>query len=92
MSVTAAALQAAAESSASSAGTGTVFQVTQGPIALDATYDSFYVVGVTTPYAGRSMWVCTIAAENAATQAADVLTALTAGPVDNNCVAPTAPA
>jgi len=88
MSVTAAALQAAGDS----ANTLNTYIVTQGPIALDATYDSFYVVGKVSPYAGRSMWVCTIAAENAATQAADVLTALTAGPVDNNCVAPTAPA
>lgn len=88
MSVTAAALQAAGDS----ANTLNVFIVQQGPIAIDATYDSFYVVGKVSPYAGRAMWVCTIAAENAATQAADVITALTAGPFDNNVVAPTAPA
>jgi hypothetical protein len=42
---------------------------------LDATYDAHYVVGQT-GYAGRCLWVQTTAANNAATQAAAITTAL----------------
>jgi len=84
MAITAAALQAAADS----ANTLQVYKVLQGPLALDATYDAFYVDGMQT-YPGRSMWVCTTKAGNAAAQHAEVVTALGLGPTDSNCVEPT---
>jgi len=83
MAITAAALQAAADS----ANTLQVYKVLQGPLVLDATYDSFYVDGLQT-YPGRSMWVATTKAGNAAAQHAEVLTALAAGPFDANVVVP----
>lgn len=90
MSITAAALQAAAEAAYSSAGEGTVYQVIQGPISLgsdgEISYDGFYCVGVTEPYAGRAMWVRVNAAGNAAAQHAEVDTALQAGPCDTNAL------
>lgn len=82
MAITAAALQAAADS----ANTLNVYQVTQGPIALDATYDAFYVVGKGEPYAGRSMWCRTTKAGDAAAQHAEVIAALKAGPCDTNAL------
>ena len=84
MAITAAALQAAADS----ANTLQVYRVLQGPIALDATYDAFYVDGLQT-VPGRAMWVCTTKAGNAAAQHAEVLTALGLGPFDSNVVEPT---
>ena len=83
MAITAAALQAAADS----ANTMQVYRVLQGPLSLDATYDAFYVDGVQT-YPGRSMWVATTKAGNAAAQHAEVLTALAAGPFDSTVVTP----
>lgn len=82
MTITAAALQAAGDS----ANTMRVYQVQQGPIAIDATYDAFYVVGTGDPYSGRSMWVRTTSAGNAAAQHAEVIAALAAGPVDTNAL------
>ena len=87
MAITAAALQAAADA----ANTMQVYKVLQGPITLDATYNAWYIDGMQT-YPGRAMWVNTITAENAATQHADVLAALAAGPFDYRVVTPTAPA
>mgnify|MGYP006978971936 CR=1 FL=1 len=84
MAITAAALQAAADS----ANTLQVYRVLQGQIALDATYDAVYVDGLQT-FPGRSMWVCTTKAGNAAAQHAEVLTALGLGPFDSNVVEPT---
>ena len=83
MAITAAALQAAADAG----NTLQVYRVLQGPIALDATYDAFYVDGVQT-YPGRAMWVATTKAGNAAAQHAEVLTALAAGPFDSTVVVP----
>lgn len=42
----------------------------------DATYDAHYVVGITTPYAGKSKWILTTTAETAANQAAEIVAAL----------------
>lgn len=83
MAITAAALQAAADA----ANTLQVYRVLQGPISLDATYDSFYVDGVQS-FPGRSMWVATTKAGNAAVQHAEVLAALAAGPFDSKVVTP----
>lgn len=83
MAITAAALQAAADS----ANTLQVYKVLQGPLALDATYDAFYIDGMQT-YPGRAMWVATTKAGNAAAQHAEVLTAMAAGPFDSTVVVP----
>lgn len=84
MTITAAALQAAAEAATSSGSTGTVIQVPQGPVSIDGTYDVFYVVGVTAPYAGRTMWCRTTKVLIANLQWQQVEAALLAGPVDVN--------
>ncbi len=60
-----------------SANTVHVANITQS-IAIDGTYDAHYVVGVTEPYAGRSRWCQTTAANTAAQQATSILTALVA--------------
>ena len=83
MAITAAALQAAADS----ANTLQVYRVLQGPLVLDGTYDAFYVDGLQT-YPGRAMWVATTKSGNAAAQHAEVLTALAAGPFDSTVVVP----
>jgi len=83
MAITAQELQAAADS----ANTLQVYKVLQGPLVLDATYDAFYVDGMQT-YPGRSMWVATTKAGNAAAQHAEVVTALAAGPFDSTVVVP----
>jgi hypothetical protein len=84
MAITGTELQAAAETATSSGSTGTVIQVTQGPISIDGIYDVFYVVGVTAPYAGRTMWCRTTKVLNANLQWQQVEAALLAGPVDVN--------
>lgn len=59
-----------------SAATGRVANITRSIIG--STLDDHYVVGVLTPYAGRSRWVQTTAAQTAAQQATAILAALTA--------------
>lgn len=59
------------------AGTGKVANIARSGHA-SATIDEHYVVGVTEPYAGRSRWVATTAADSAAVQAAALLAGLTA--------------
>lgn len=48
----------------------------QQKFKVDATYDEFYVVGVTEPYAGKAGWIRTTAADSAATQGAAILAGL----------------
>ncbi len=83
MAITAQALQAAADA----ANTLQTYRVLQGPLSLDAACDSFYVDGIQS-FPGRSMWVATTKAGNAAAQHAEVLTALAAGPFDSTVVTP----
>lgn len=45
---------------------------------VNATYDEYYVVGVTPPYQGKAGWVRTTSADSAATQGAAILAALPA--------------
>lgn len=70
---TVAAIQAAIDPGS----TGNVANI-QTSVKIDATYDAHYVVGIIAPYAGRSRWCTTTSANNAATQAATILSALTA--------------
>lgn len=48
----------------------------QNMAKVNATYDEFYVVGVTEPYAGKAGWIRTTSADSAATQGAAILAAL----------------
>lgn len=86
MSVTAAAIEETADSLLKLSGNRNAFQVIQGPIHLDATYDAFYAVGVMEPYAGRAMWVRTTAGDQVALQTIAISDALKAGPCDTNAL------
>lgn len=61
-----------------SAATGRVANIQCMQNAEGTTVDDFYVVGVIAPYAGRSRWCRTTAADSAATQAASILAQLVA--------------
>ena len=43
---------------------------------VDATFDEHYIVGGTAPYAGKSRWVRTNAADSAAVQGAAIIAAM----------------
>ena len=60
-----------------SANTMHVANIQQG-LSIDATYDAYYVVGITEPYSGRSRWCQTTKADTAANQAAEIIAALVA--------------
>ena len=57
------------------ASTGNIANI-QNMAKVDATYDEFYVVGVTDPYSGKAGWIRKNNANSAATQGAAILAAL----------------
>lgn len=60
-----------------SANTDHVAEIEQ-TVSIDATYDAHYVVGITDPYQGASMWCQTTNASSAAAQAAEIIVILKA--------------
>lgn len=60
-----------------SANTMNIWRI-QNSITVDATYDAHYVIGLISPYAGRSRWCRTTSADNAASQAAEIEAVLVA--------------